>query len=70
MKTRKDDEVGRAEPRAADGLTCPKCGCRHFLVVDTRVVASGVRRRRECRNCGWRVWTREEITPSPTELED
>ncbi len=87
MKTPKDDEAGRAEASpgdlgagstaaeggdpAAEGLVCPRCGCRHFLrVVDTRGVAGGIRRRRECRNCGRRIWTREEITPPRAELED
>jgi len=83
MNTSKDDEVGRGEPGpgdlaagqrggdpTAEGLVCPKCGCRHFLVADTRRAAGSIRRRRQCRNCGWRIWTREEITPPPPEMED
>ena len=43
------------------GLVCRGCGCRHFLVVYTRkMVGGGVERRRECRNCGRRITTREE----------
>jgi len=61
-------QEGRGRQEA--GLSCPRCGCRHFLVVDTRGEPDGIRRRRECRNCGWRVWTHEEITPPPPELED
>lgn len=54
---------------SAEGLVCPRCGCRHFLALETRRHGEGIRRRRECRNCGWRVWTQEQITP-PKELED
>ena len=44
----------------ARGLTCPRCGCHHFRVVETRRVEGGrIRRRRECRHCGWRVSTVE-----------
>lgn len=42
------------------GLVCRQCGCRHFRVLYTRRAAGGrILRRRECRNCGRRVTTRE-----------
>jgi len=42
------------------GLVCPKCGCRHFIVVYTRP-AHGRRilRCRECRHCLRRMITYE-----------
>jgi len=46
------------EPR---GLQCPKCGCRHFLVVYTQPKGGGrIMRRRECRHCGRRITTYEQ----------
>ena len=41
------------------GLTCRTCGCRHFIVVYTRPIPGGILRRRQCRNCGRRITTRE-----------
>jgi transcriptional regulator NrdR family protein len=47
------------EPR---GLECPKCGCRHLQVIYTRSVTLGkIRRRRECRHCGRRITTYEQL---------
>lgn len=34
------------------GLSCARCGCRHFETVETRPTKGGVRRRRSCRHCG------------------
>jgi C4-type Zn-finger protein len=48
--------------RAEDGgLECPKCGCRHFRVIYTTRHPNAIERRRACRNCGYRVSTREQI---------
>ena len=46
---------------AGEGIACPNpdCGCRHFWVVSTRQTHGGVRRQRECRNCGARFATFE-----------
>lgn len=45
------------------GLVCPKCGCQHFRVVYLKRLPKGVlMRRRECRHCGRRVCTREQIS--------
>lgn len=44
------------------GLVCPACGCRHFLVVETRATwGNRIRRLRECRSCGRRLSTYEGV---------
>ena len=50
------------EPQPEAGLACRACGCRHLGVVYTRHVHNGIRRCRECRNCGRRMLTFEETT--------
>jgi len=48
--------------RGDRGLTCRKCGCRHFRVIYTRPTWGGrILRRRECRHCGQRIMTRESF---------
>lgn len=47
------------------GLECPKCGCRHFYVVRTMQTARSIRRYRECRYCGRRVVTTEQLGLEP-----
>lgn len=44
-------------------MHCPSCGCQDDKVIDSRVVKEGfgVRRRRECLNCGHRFTTYESI---------
>lgn len=46
-----------------EGIACPRCGCRHLLVVYTRHRTVGRRgltiRCRECRHCGRRIITHE-----------
>jgi len=55
----------RPEPVEAPesfGIMCPRCGCRHFEVYDTRPAPGGrIRRRRECRHCGRRIVTHEKL---------
>jgi len=42
------------------GLVCRACGCQHFRVVYVKHRPGGVVvRRRECRNCGRGMFTRE-----------
>ena len=41
------------------GALCPYCGYNKSMVVDSRPVADGVRRRRECDQCGKRFTTYE-----------
>ena len=43
------------------GLTCSKCGCHDFKVLQTREVSGRVTRRRQCRNCGHRITTTERV---------
>ena len=44
------------------GLVCRQCGCQHFRVVYLKRLPNGVlMRRRECRYCGRRVSTREQM---------
>jgi transcriptional regulator NrdR family protein len=40
-------------------LLCPRCGCAHSFVLDEKVRASILIRRRECRYCGKRFTRRE-----------
>jgi DNA-directed RNA polymerase subunit RPC12/RpoP len=45
------------EPR---GIACPVCGCKHFRVTNTELLARGrVRRRKRCRHCGRKIVTLE-----------
>jgi len=45
------------------GLQCRRCGCGHFRVLYTRRAVRGrLLRRRECRYCGWRMTTYEQIS--------
>lgn len=46
-------------------MRCPKCGCQNDKVIDSRAFqdGAGVRRRRECLDCGWRFSTIEGIVP-------
>lgn len=41
------------------GLVCPNCGLRRMVVIDSRVQAGSVRRRRKCMDCNFRVTTYE-----------
>jgi transcriptional regulator NrdR family protein len=53
-----------AQPHTSErrGLVCQRCGCGHFRVIYTRPTRGGrIIRRRECRHCGRRVLTAEEV---------
>jgi hypothetical protein len=44
----------------ARGIACRVCGCRHHYTLETEPTTEGrVRRRRRCRNCGFRFTTYE-----------
>ena len=43
-----------------EGLECRRCGCRHFLTLYTRHRGDAIQRRKECRYCGLRIFTREK----------
>lgn len=52
-----------------DGIQCPKCACRHFWSVTHTVPKTGmVHRRRECRNCGYKIQTAELPLPLVAKL--
>lgn len=42
-------------------MICPYCGHRESRVVDTRDLGNMIRRRRECRRCGKRFTTHEQV---------
>lgn len=42
-------------------MKCPFCNGNDTRVVDTREVADGIRRRRECQECGQRFTTYERV---------
>lgn len=43
------------------GLHCPSCGKRKLATVDSRPTFGGIRRRKECNQCGSRFSTVETI---------
>jgi hypothetical protein len=44
------------------GIVCAVCGCRDFKVVYARpTTMKRIRRRRQCRHCGYRFTTYESI---------
>jgi transcriptional repressor NrdR len=45
-------------------MKCPYCRGNDTKVVDTRGASEGVRRRRECKDCGRRFTTYEHVAPS------
>ncbi len=45
--------------RDHSGLTCPECGSGMMGVLDSRVHAGSVRRRRKCMSCNFRITTYE-----------
>lgn len=46
-------------------MRCPHCGTDDSRVVDSRTVEDGIRRRRECLDCGSRFTTYERIERTP-----
>ncbi len=46
-------------------MHCPFCGHPHSKVTDSRVVESGIRRRRECQRCELRFTTYERVQAAP-----
>lgn len=45
--------------KAADGIPCAECGCRHSYVERTEKIGATIRRKRRCRNCGRTFYTTE-----------
>ena len=46
-------------------MRCPFCGHPHSKVTDSRVVETGIRRRRECHSCELRFTTYERVQAAP-----
>jgi transcriptional repressor NrdR len=44
-------------------MKCPFCASTNSRVIDTRSAEGGVRRRRECEDCGRRFTTYERVAP-------
>lgn len=44
------------------GIFCIKCGCADIKVVTTMEYDGGIRRYRQCRNCGKRFRTHEIVS--------
>jgi transcriptional regulator NrdR family protein len=55
------DEANRVPVARAQGIECPRCGCRHLYVVYTRHRNKKILRVRECRHCGRRIKTYEQM---------
>lgn len=52
----------KPKPKTKAGIECPQCGCRHFHVLYTRAISGNrILRRRECRYCGRRITTYEQL---------
>ena len=45
-------------------MNCPYCGHPDCKVIDSRDVSQGIRRRRQCLNCGSRFTTYERLHPA------
>lgn len=44
-------------------MKCPFCSSTNSRVIDTRSAEGGIRRRRECQDCGRRFTTYERVAP-------
>lgn len=51
----------------AANLICEECGSEENRVTDSRPYGDGIRRRRQCTNCGHR-WTTWESTQRPNAM--
>jgi transcriptional regulator NrdR family protein len=59
---------GKSDDR---GISCPRCGCRHFYTTHTEPLRDGrVRRRKVCRYCGRKLLTFEAATAKPAAGRD
>ena len=55
------DEMKLESCKHTEGIECPRCGCRHLHVVYTRHRNKRILRVRECRHCGRRIKTYEQV---------
>ena len=56
-----DIEKPTSDACQLQGIECPRCGCRHLPVLYTRHRNKRTIRFRQCRYCGRRVMTYEEV---------
>lgn len=42
-----------------DNISCPVCESQRSKVTDSRPHQHSIRRRRKCKNCEYRFWTKE-----------
>lgn len=66
VKTRGSEDP----PAKLQSLECPRCGCRHMYVVDTRSTPKRIIRIRECRHCGRRLRTYEQFAAYAATFHD
>jgi transcriptional repressor NrdR len=52
------------QPETRFNMKCPFCGADDSKVIDTRSAGGGIRRRRECKVCGKRFTTYEQVAAS------
>lgn len=53
MMSQEGEEQERMERiEAAQGVSCPVCGCKYYKTTHTRHIPYAVRRRHVCRHCG------------------
>lgn len=57
-RERDDHQAGDEQPA---GVRCPSCACAHCPVYYTREKLGHTMRVRECRHCGRRFTTREQV---------
>ncbi len=51
-----------ADVMQSRGICCPKCECRHMPAIKSMPQENGSTKRiRQCRNCGHRIWSEEQI---------
>ena len=55
------DEAAASGEGITDGISCAKCGCKHNYVGKTERIGNVIRRRRHCRNCGYKFYTTESV---------
>jgi len=62
-----DGKKAGAWPHLTDlnGLKCPRCGCPHLFVLNTRRSREQIIRYRMCRYCGKRIVTYEKAEEVP-----
>jgi hypothetical protein len=55
------DEAAQSD--GVDPWACPRCGCKDWRTVDSRLVGGTRKRKRACRNCHQKLPTQEVLVP-------